>query len=54
MGKMNLLNEKNEIPVSIARGFARFDPDRDLYFNDVFRRADDAMYENKRTSKELV
>ena len=46
------IDEKDEISISIARGFARFDPDRDLYFNDVFKRADNAMYEHKRKSKE--
>ena len=43
--------EKWQMPISIARGFARFDPDRDVHFNDAFKRADDAMYENKRKSK---
>lgn len=42
------IKEKEEIPVSIARGFARFKPDKDLRFNDVFKRADKAMYENKK------
>ena len=41
----------SEIPISIARGFARFDPDKDSHFNDVFKRADNAMYENKRKNK---
>ena len=36
-----------KIPVSIARGFVRFDPSKDTHFEDVFKRADDAMYENK-------
>lgn len=48
------IDEKDEISISIARGFARFDPERDLYFNDVFKRADDAMYEHKRNSKEFA
>jgi diguanylate cyclase (GGDEF)-like protein len=48
------IDEKDEISISIARGFARFDPERDLYFNDVFKRADDAMYEHKRNSKEVA
>ena len=47
------VEEKSKIPISIARGFARFDPDKDLHFNDVFKRADYAMYENKRKSKEV-
>ncbi len=37
-----------EIPLSIARGFARFDPKQDANFHDVFKRADHAMYQNKR------
>jgi hypothetical protein len=41
-----------KIPVSIATGFAKFDPDTDLRFADVFKRADDAMYENKRKIKQ--
>lgn len=45
------IEEKGEIPISIARGFAMFDADKDLRFNDVFKRADNAMYENKRKNK---
>ena len=41
------------IPVSIAKGFARFDSQTDSAFADVFSRADDAMYENKRAIKGL-
>ena len=48
------IDEKDEISISIARGFARFDPDRDLCFHDVFKRADNAMYEHKRKSKEAT
>ena len=36
-----------KIPISIASGFVRFDPSKDMHFEDVFKRADDAMYENK-------
>ena len=39
------------IPVSIARGFAMYDPEKDTCFVDVFARADDAMYRNKRSIK---
>ncbi|MBR5223040.1 MAG: diguanylate cyclase [Clostridia bacterium] len=46
-----IIEEKCEISISLARGFAVFDSDKDLCFNDVFMRADDAMYENKRKSK---
>lgn len=47
------VEENSKIPISIARGFARFDSEKDLHFNDVFKRADYAMYENKRKSKEV-
>ena len=43
--------EKESIPVSIAKGFVRYDPQKDTSFIDVFNRADDAMYENKRKIK---
>ncbi len=43
--------EQAKIPVRVAVGFARFDADTDLRFVDVFKRADDAMYEDKRKSK---
>ena len=40
------------IPISLAKGFAEFDPRRDMEFNDVFNRADDRMYVNKRQMKQ--
>ena len=43
--------EAEDIPVSIARGFAKYDPAADNLFVDVFNRADDAMYKHKRTMK---
>ena len=43
-------SEEN-IPISIAKGFARYDSGADKTFIDVFNRADDAMYENKREIK---
>ena len=39
------------VEVSIAKGFAKYDPAGDSQFGDVFNRADDAMYENKRRMK---
>ncbi len=48
------IEEKGEIPISIARGFSVFDSDKDLRFNDVFKRADNAMYENKRKNKKVT
>jgi diguanylate cyclase (GGDEF)-like protein len=48
----NAVVHKNaQIPVRVACGFARFDPSRDIRFADVFKRADEAMYENKRKMK---
>ena len=49
-----VIDEKLKISISIARGFAMFDPDNDLCFNDVFKRADNAMYENKRKNKKIT
>ncbi len=49
----SLQADGEKIPISIAKGFARFDSSRDLSFADVFNRADDAMYENKREIKGL-
>ena len=45
------VNEEIQIPLRIAKGFAAFDPSRDACFENVFKRADDAMYENKRKGK---
>ena len=39
------------IPISVARGFAKYNPDSDTQFVDVFNRADDAMYQHKRRVK---
>ena len=49
-----VVTENENIPVSIAKGFARYDSDKDLNFIDVFNRADDAMYENKRQMKGIL
>lgn len=38
-------------PISIAKGFAEFDSDKDTKFSDVFERADSEMYRNKRAMK---
>ena len=41
-----------KLSVSIAKGFAEFDPEKDTQFSDVFARADNEMYKNKRLMKE--
>ena len=43
--------EGAKIPISIASGYAMFDPEKDMRFADVFKRADEAMYKNKSESK---
>jgi diguanylate cyclase (GGDEF)-like protein len=40
-----------KLPISIAKGFAEFDPDQDTQFSDVFERADSEMYQNKKHMK---
>lgn len=49
-----IIEGKDKIHISIARGFAMFEPDKDFCFNDVFKRADNAMYENKRKNKKIT
>ena len=48
------IEERGAMPISIAKGFARFDADTDAHFEDVFRRAEYAMYANKRHIKGLA
>lgn len=43
--------EDGKFPVSIAKGFSQFDPSTDTQFSDVFNRADDEMYKNKKAIK---
>ena len=42
---------KGNTVVSIAKGFAMYDFDRDEQFVDVFNRADEEMYKNKKKMK---
>ena len=46
------LGEK-KLPISIARGLAEYVPEKDDTFADVFKRADKAMYRNKRAMKSM-
>ena len=41
----------DSITLSVAMGFSEYDPETDKEFVDVFNRADDAMYQNKREMK---
>jgi diguanylate cyclase (GGDEF)-like protein len=45
--------ENVRFPVSLAKGFSAFDPEKDTQFSDVFERADNEMYKNKRDMKNL-
>ena len=40
-----------KFPVSIAKGFSEFNCAKDTRFADVFKRADNEMYKNKRKMK---
>ncbi|MBR1912982.1 MAG: diguanylate cyclase [Treponema sp.] len=56
---MAMFNEKIELPavmlnLSIARGLAVYDASVDNTYADVFKRADDAMYENKNKMKGVL
>lgn len=45
---LEALDEKiAAMPLSVSKGTAEFRRDMDIGFNDVFRRADEAMYQNK-------
>lgn len=43
-----------KLPISIAKGFSRFDTTTDTQFSDVFNRADSEMYKNKKIMKEAA
>lgn len=47
----NTLIADTQTPISIAIGFSRFEQGKDVQFADVFKRADNAMYESKRRMK---
>lgn len=47
-----LVNKDNvKFPLRIAKGFSKFDPEKDTQFSDVFERADTEMYKNKKDMK---
>ena len=51
---VSVKTDRAEVTVSVAKGLAMYDPDRDTQFADVFNRADSAMYENKRCMKAVL
>lgn len=44
---------QKDMQLSIARGIAVYNSDTDLVFSNVFKRADDAMYQNKASMKRM-
>ena len=50
----SFIEEDKKIPISIAKGFSMFDPAKDTQFSDVFDRADDEMYKNKKNMKAVL
>ena len=53
-GQATIAVGEHAVPVSVARGVALFDPAIDHVYEDVFARADAAMYINKEESKASV
>ena len=49
--KATVCVRENTLPVSVARGVALFDPSIDRIYEDVFAKADQAMYMNKQERK---
>ena len=49
-GRRQIENKKSGV-VTLAYGFSEFQPERDIRVQDVFERADNLMYENKRFIK---
>ena len=48
----NKQNNRKALHLQMAIGMAEYDPETDKRYMDVFRRADSAMYENKKAKKE--
>ena len=48
---VSVKTDEADVAVSVAKGLAMYDPDRDSQFVDVFNRADNTMYENKKGMK---
>ena len=47
----NRQNSTKELFLQMAIGMAMYDPETDQEYMDVFRRADSAMYEDKKNKK---
>ena len=51
--KEHIMADGTSVSISVARGFAKYNPETDEQFVDVFNRADDAMYQNKKKIKSI-
>lgn len=49
----SIVTEGGEVSIGLARGFARYKPEEDTQFLDVFNCADNAMYRHKRKMKSV-
>lgn len=45
--QLTIVNQDRDMPLAISRGVSSYRKNKDKDFNDIFRRADKAMYENK-------
>lgn len=52
IGDFNTQNNRRALHLQMAVGMANYDPEIDKKYMDVFRRADSAMYEDKKAKKE--
>lgn len=50
----NLKNDREELSLQMAIGMAMYDSEKDMEYMDVFRKADSAMYENKKQKKASI
>ncbi|MBQ7158006.1 MAG: diguanylate cyclase [Treponema sp.] len=46
--------EKKSLPVSVAVGFSDYNPQEDKTYDEVFKRADEAMYKDKEATKKRL
>ena len=46
--------ERKQLPVSVAVGVSEFNPQTDTSYDDVFKRADEAMYKDKDSTKKRL
>ncbi len=52
--RIAIFAERKQLSVSVAVGLAEYDPQTDTSFDDVFKRADEAMYKDKEETKKRL